>query len=450
MRTYGYDYSFAISIDEVNKILNENLKNIDLELKYSGNDPQSGSTINMDAKSAPWQIIEGGQNSLLRFSMPFTDGYLSIEGPISKSYDLTNVTVLIEVTLGWLGSSTLQETEGSGNLTQLIFSPTGTKDPKNPGYVAVVNILDPDKRLDTIGLGLLRTYTADILFENKDKINYIFADVFPKPNNVSSWLNPYKWVYYYSTGASYDALCFLCTLTNKPLPINPAFDSSALISGSNANILISQESFFENVVLPSVKSTFSGGNFTVSVNTDESCKIKNGKNFNVKTDKGTITADSFKLTTSDDGNGLKTKTSGGGPLKFFFGLGKLPNANYSWSCQDTNPLHYANDQITFLKDKHPITHHDQNIPWYDWVLLVVVGITSLPGLISVIVDSINDFSDQVNNVGIGNINNNLSKAISNSVVNLANLIDWSTKDGQKFNANNAGLNGALYVHGNIN
>ncbi|MPQ49268.1 TULIP family P47-like protein [Marinifilum sp. N1E240] len=449
MRTYGYDYSFAISIDEVNKILIDNLKNVDLELKYCGEDSQSGSTITLDAKFDPWQIIKGGQNSLLRYSMPVEDGYLSIEGPITKSYDLTNVTILIEVTLGWLGSSDRQETQGSKDITKLIFSPTDTKDPKNPGYVAVVNILDPDKQLDTIGLGLLRNYTSNILFENKDKMNYIFADVFPKPKNVSSWLDPYKWIYYYSTGESYDALCFLCTLTDKVLPSNPAFDSAALVKDSNANILISQESFFNNVVLPSVKSTFSGGKFSLSVSVDESCTIKNSEDFNVKTDEGTITADSLKLTTSDDGNGLKTKTSGGGSLKFFFGLAKLPNASYSWSCEDINPLLYTNDQITFSKDKNPVTHHDQSIPWYDWTLLVAVGITSLPGLISVIVDSINDFSDQVNDVGIGNINSNLDKAISNSVVNLANLIDWSTKDGQQFTSNNAGLNGALYVHGNL-
>lgn len=450
MRTYGYDYSFAVSVDEVNKILVENLDNVDLELKYSGTDSQSGSAISLDAKMDPWQIIKGGQNALLRFSMPISDGYMSIEGPISNSYDLTNVTILIEVSLGWLGSSDIQETSGIGDITQLIFSPTQTKDPDNPGYVAVVNILDPDKRLDTVGLGLLRNYTQNILYENREKINYIFADVFPKPNNLSSWLNPYKWIYYYSTGKSYDALCFLCMLRDTAWPESPAFDSTSLTSDTNATILVSQETFFNNVVLPSVKSTFSGGDFSTDVSTDESCTIKNGKDFNVKTSDGNITASSFKLTTSDGGNGLKTKTSGGGSLKFFFGLTKLPNASYSWSCEDTNPLQYKDDNITFLADSNPVTHHDQTIHWYDWVLLVVVGITSLPGLISIIVDSIDDFSDQVNDVGINNINDGLSTAVSGAMVNLANVINWSTKDGQKFVSSKAGLNGALYVYGNLN
>lgn len=450
MRTYGYDYAFAVSVDEVNKILADNLKNVDLELTYSGTDPQSGSTIKLDAKMAPWQIIKGGQNSLLRFSMPLSSGQLSIQGPLSNQYDLSQVTVLIEVTLGWLGSGDTQETTGSGDITKLIFSPTGTQDSTQPGYVAVINILDPDNHLDTVGMGLLRTYTINVLVDNQDKINYIFADVFPKPSGVGSWLTPYKWIYYYATGQSYDALCFLCQLSDKPWPASPAFESSALTDGSNATILISQESFFNNVVLPSIRSAFPGGTFSLSVHSDESCLINSTGDFSVKTNQGTITANSFTVTTSDSGNGLKMVASGGGPLKFFFGLGDLPDASYSWSCQNTNALQFSNNNITFLTDSHPITQHDQTIHWYDWLILAAVGITSLPGLISVIVDSINDFSDGVNNVGIGTINSNLGNAVSGSVVNLANLISWSTKNGQNFSSTRAGLNGALYVYGNLN
>lgn len=449
MKTYGYDYAFAISVKEINRILTTNLDKIDLELRYSGEDKQSGSTITLDAKMSPWQIIKGGQNSLLRFSMPFSDGYLSIEGPISNSYDLTNVTVLIEVSLGWLGTSDAQETQGSGDLTQLIFSPTKATDPDNPGYIAVVNILDPDKHLDTIGLGLLRNYSIDILFDNKEKINYIFANVFPEPNNVGSWLQPYKWIYYYSTGKSYDALCFLCLLSDKAWPAIPGYDSATLTSDHNSTILMSQESFFNHVVMQSIQSAFPSGKFSVSVNTEELCTIANKGDFSVKTSKGDITASSFKLTTSNVGNGLTSITSGGGPLKFFFGVAKLPGASYTWSCQNTNPLQYSNELLSFLKDNSPITHHDQTIHWYDWVLLVAVGITSLPGLIAFIVDSIDDFSDQVNDVGIGNINSSLKNAVEGSIVNLANLIYWN-KNGQTFSASSAGLEGAIYVYGDLN
>ena len=212
---------------------------------------------------------------------------------------------------------------------------------------------------------------------------------------------------------------------------------------------MSQESFFEHVIMPSVKSAFPSGQFSLSVNTEELCTITNNGDFSVNTSKGDINADSFKLTTSNSGNGLTSITSGGGPLKFFFGIANLPDASYSWSCESSNPLQYSHEMITFLKDNNPITHHDQTIHWYDWVLLVVVGITSLPGLISFIVDSINDFSDQVNNVGIGNINSNLEAAVVGSMINLANLIDWN-KNGQTFSSTSAGLDGAMSVYGDLN
>lgn len=448
MRTYGYDCAIALSVAEVNKILDAFLSGIDIELKYTGQDKQSGSTITLDAKCSPWQIISGGQNNLLRFSVPFSDGYLSIEGPISDSYDLTNVTVLIEVTLGWLGPGDSQQNQGSGDITRLIFSPTQAGDPDNPGYVAVVNILDPDKRLDTVGLGLLRTYTSNILFENRDKINLIFAAAVPKPANLHSWLSPKKWGYYFVTGAHYDALCFLCMLTDAPLPTNPAFDASALSPGTNCTILVSQASFFGNVLLPNIRSTFSSGVFNLTTDVQEDCTIQNSGDFAVSTSGGDITANTFHLTASSGGNGVTSLTSGGGPLKFFFGLGKLPGASYSWSCENTNPLHYANSIITFQKDNNPITHHDQTIKWYDWIILATLGITSLPGLISVIVDAINGFSDQVNDVGMDNINNTISSSVDGSLVNLANLVRWSEK-GQVFSVATAGLDGALYVYGEL-
>ena len=450
MRTYNYDYSFALSINEVNKTLKDNLENVDLELKYSGNDPQSGASIKLNAKMAPWQIIKGGQNSLLRFSLPFSKGSMSIQGPISNSYDLTNITVLIEITLGWLGTGNTQQAKGSGDFTKLVFSPEKTNDPDNPGYVSVINILDPNNKLDTISTSLIRSYTATILFENKDKINLILANVFPVPNKVSSWLKPYKWQYYYSTGEYYDALCFLCMMSDKPWPEMPAFDSTSLIKDNNAVILISQEIFFRHVVLPSIKNTFPKGNFDLNVNQDESCSIINRGSFDIKVNKGTITVNSFKLVTNDSGKGISIKTSGGGPLKYFFGLNKLPNASYSWDCKNNNNLVYKGDKVSFQKDNHPETHHHQQIYWYDWVLMIVTGIFNLPELIALIVNSINDFSNEVNIRGIGNVNNKLENSVSNSLVNLSNLISWSEKGGQKFKTANAGLNGALYIYGNLN
>ena len=101
MKTYGYDYCYALSIAEVNKILTAEMAGMDLEIAYTTVDPDSGSTINIQGKLSPWQIVKGGSNKLINFNVPIAQGFLSLEGgAITGSYDLSNVTVEIQMNLG--------------------------------------------------------------------------------------------------------------------------------------------------------------------------------------------------------------------------------------------------------------------------------------------------------------------------------------------------------------
>ncbi|HET7460462.1 MAG TPA: TULIP family P47-like protein [Longimicrobium sp.] len=444
MKTYGYDYAFALSADEVNRILAANLSGVDMEITYTTLDPDTGSTITLNGKLAPWQIVRGGSNNLLNFNVPISSGSLTLTGgAITGNYDLSGVTVEMQVSLGWMGDGTPQQASGSGSVTQLVFSPQNTTDPANPGYVAAIQVLDPNKHLDAIATGLLKAYMAQALVANRDKLQFIFADVNPTPPNLQSWLNPQKWQYFYTETAQASALCFLCMLSQAPFPATPAFDSSALSTTENSVLLISQPAFFQNVVLPSLNQALPGGHYKQSCPNDQ-CTITSTTSFNVQT----VTAKSFSLTTSNDGNGLQTSAAGGGPLKFLFGLADLPNASYSWDVHTVNPLVYANGQITFANDSNPTIHHDETIHWYDWALLVVLGITNIVGLASMIYDLVNGFADQVDVVGMDAINHTIQGATGGSVVNLAQLVSWR-KDGQTFTPTTAGLAGALYVRGNL-
>jgi hypothetical protein len=448
MLTYGYDYSFGLKIEKINDILKNNLAGTDITLEYQDKDKETGSVITIKAKMAPWQIIKGGSNTLVRFSLPILQGTMTVEGPaISGQYDLAGVSAAVEVSLAWVGPGGMQQLAGSGDKTELIFSPENTTSPDNPGYISFVSLNDPDNKLDTVGKGLFRVYLIDTLVKNKTKINYLLAKIFPDNSNMAGWLKPFKWIYFYNSSKAQDALCFLCMLSDKEWPIKPAFESAAFSNSVNAVILVSQEVFFCNVILPAIKKSFPDGKFHIDVS-NEKCTLKNSEKFSVKTSKGSITTSSFVLTESDSGNGLVTDASGSGPLKFLFGLADLPDASYNWSCRTSNPLNFSNNKVTFLVDKNPTIDHDQTIKWYDWLLLVVVGITSLPGLISVIVDSINKFSDQVSEIGMGNINDEFEKSIGGSVVNLASFISWHTGN-QEFSPANARLEGAFYVTGNV-
>jgi len=445
MRTYGFDYAFALSIDAVNAIMARNLAVVQMTIAYDTVDEDSGSKLHLTAQLAPWQIVPGGQNSLLNLNIPIVKGSLTLEGAIQKTYDLAGVTPEMQITLGWIGTGSRQDATGQGDATHLTFDPNDSTDKHNPGYVATVQIHDPQKRLDTIGLGILNEVMAGALYSNKEKIKYIFANVEPKPNGVHSWLTPAQWRYFYAGSTNFNALCFLCMLAGSgSLPAMPAFDSTAIRANSNVTLLVAQPKFFTNIVLPAVQRAFPGGRFALSTTVEEVCTIGNNGTFNV----GALTASSFALSPSDSGNGLKMRASGGGPLKFLFGLADLPNASYSWSLATINPLRFNGHLITFDADRSPVMTHDQTIPWYDWVLLVVVGIIDLPGLIAAIVGAITGFYDVAERDGIATINNNLQAATGRTVANLARLVAWEV-DGKSLTPADAGLSGALYVHGTL-
>ena len=445
MQTYGFDYVFALTIDKVNAILAANLAGVRMELDYATKDPDTGSDIVLNAVLSPWSIVPGGGNTLINMNIPISAGSLKLSGgAIKGDYDLAGVTVEVQISLGWLGAGDQQDLSGSGDRTRLVFAPTDASNKDTSGYVAVVQILDPQHKLDTMATGLLRAYTASALIAGRDQLKYIFADVDPASSAVGGWLQPKKWLYYYvELPDGRQALCFLSMLSDAAFPTQSAFDATALPRGQNAVILISQQQFFANVVLPGIQSAFPGAQFSLSSANDR-CTIRNVG----AVDLGKVSASSLTVTASDQGDGLGIAANGGGPLKFLFGLADLPNASYSWDLSTQNPLVFNNPTVSFQADPNPKTNHSEDVPWYDWALLATVGIVGVPGLISTIMDLVNGFSDQANAVGMDKINAEVARGLDGSVLNLATLVQWQKQD-QSFSATGAGLAGAFYVNGNL-
>ena len=88
MLTNGYDYVFALSREKVNSILSKNLANRDIQIQYSGNDPDSGSMIAVNCSLSPWQLVPGGGGTLLNFELPISSGPLSITGGGTSQHNL--------------------------------------------------------------------------------------------------------------------------------------------------------------------------------------------------------------------------------------------------------------------------------------------------------------------------------------------------------------------------
>ena len=122
MKTYNFDYTYALAIDTVNEILQKNLAQSDLEVSYSIQ--TANSNLTLSGKLAPWSIATGGSNQLLRFNIPFMSGTLTVEGSVFGSFscDLTGAIVRIEANLGWLGPGSSTTSQGNSNNTGLAFN----------------------------------------------------------------------------------------------------------------------------------------------------------------------------------------------------------------------------------------------------------------------------------------------------------------------------------------
>ncbi|NDJ57515.1 TULIP family P47-like protein [Enterobacteriaceae bacterium 4M9] len=449
MDTYQYDYSYALTKDKVNDIMRNNLASVTMPIVYTDHDTVTGAITTLNVHLDVWNMADGGQNSLMKLNVPIKDGSLSISNlpGVNGEWDMAGVTLLMEITLGWMGPGNQQELNGEGSLTQLVFSPTQNATPDDPGYVAILTVTDPSSKLTSAAIGMLKQIIQEAFYQNRDNLQYVFAGVVPVPAGTTTWLRPYKWQYYVASG-DIEALCFLSMLDDSPFPATPAFDSTALVPGVNAVALISQNIFFKNTLLPGVQTTFPGGNFSVSQSNQHSL-ISNNGSFTVTVDGDDINTNSFSLWPSDAGDGLQTSSAGGGPLTFLFGLANLPDASYSWTTQTVNPLSLdvASGTMTFEQDPNPKSTHDQDIPWYDYIILVGLGLT-LVGLIADITDAINGFGDRVNDVGMSNINNTVQSTLGNHVVNVTDLLNWQA-NGQSFTLTSGALDGALYFRGNL-
>src|SRR5690349_17341918 len=105
MQTYGFDYVFAVSWVKINEALARNLAGTSIELNYAGQDSGTGSNITLRCRLAPWLITDGGGNTLVRLQLPIAGGSLELAGgALQGSYDLTGVSLVVEVSLSWIGA----------------------------------------------------------------------------------------------------------------------------------------------------------------------------------------------------------------------------------------------------------------------------------------------------------------------------------------------------------
>ena len=211
-------------------------------------------------------------------------------------------------------------------------------------------------------------------------------------------------------------LCFLCMISDNPLPNSLGFDPSIFSPSPNANTFfsISREMFLSNIILPALQQTFSNGSFYVK-NLCENWQLINANNVSI--DK--LTATMVSCAIDSNGLGLRVTASGGGPLKFLFGLADLPGAYFSWQVGSLYLLQFdaTKQTVTFLPDPNPCKHVDHYVPAADWVLLFIIDIVNIAGIASFIYDATEGFINQINNINVDGVNTAIEQTFGGNPIN---------------------------------
>lgn len=443
--TYGYDVAYASTVDAANRALAAWFSTSPpLELDFDGSDLTDNAKVTMTALSGAWQIVRGGSNKLLRFSVPFASGTLSVDAPglgiHGASFALTGVAVTVEVQLGWFsspGSGPADASPGGGAASALALNMavrgSGAGD-TTPGAVTTIGVSDPSGQLSSVGTAVLEEVFADVLIAHRADVSHVFTTIVPAPAGADAWLTPTAWDYFYQEPDQGPAvLCVLTILGGRDLPVIPAFDTSVLSTEADTFAIVSGLQFLRHGVLPVLPCAFGGGSFALQPTSGTTATIVNQGAIPTRTTSwGADTyyphIDSYSL--SIVGSNLVTTVQGRcditGLADAYITFGGTKQASTSYSAS-TGSLTTGSPSGQIDSSKH--------IPWYDWVFGVLsggVGVAIIDSVISVVTDTVtSSVSDAVST--------SVDASISSTVLKVC---DWA---GPSTSPVAGGLSGALWL-----
>lgn len=442
MDTYGYDVAFARTTAAANAALAAWFSSSPpVRLDYSGSDTADNATITLTAVSGPWQIVPGGSNQLLRFSIPIASGSLLVEAPNfhEQTPQLQGVSVTVEIQLGWIDHAAggAAQPSGTGSASSLVLNmgarATGVGDAA-PGAVATISVDDPAGVLSPVASAVLEEVFADVLIAHRADVSQVFATIVPPPQGTDAWLTPTAWDYYYQEPEQGPAvLCVLITLAGRAQPTTPSFDPTVLATAADTYVVVSELQFLQNAMLPALPAAFGGGTFALQPSGPTTATIVNQGSIPTKTtswgaDTYSPHIDGYSL--SIDGSNLVTSVQGGCDIT------GLAGASVSFSGTKTASTSY--DPTTgALSAATPTGQIDssKHIPWYDWVFGVLsggVGIAIIDGVIAAVTDTI------TTSVGSA-VSATVDASITSTVLTVCDWAGPSTKPVA------GGLSGALWL-----
>jgi len=444
MQTFGWDTVFVIRNDRVNDAL---AKNLNLLLPTFSIQLDSDPIISASGNFLSWRIVEGGADKLLYLKLTIDKGKLTIgdfgmpdhvkalspelaalQGATDVAID--GVAIVVSLFLRVLPKPDTSTQELAFFLEQVAYA---SGDSGRPGFVTVVNVIDPSGKLSSSAKTLLGAAIAEYLVLNAKQIAFAFASINLVPPGTNTWLTPVASDYAYleKIGAGSGYMAVLSVTTPRPIDNLPrTIDPNAILGDFTGSFVISEALFLKNVILPFLPTAYQAPS-TVFYLDEAARAIRNHGPFEtIPVKSGAIVYHPVitGLSVSMDGEGLATTVEGRCDLKA--GI----NMTFGISTRNRSSFNPAFKSISFLPDPNPQSRHSADIPWYFWFLgPLAVLITEL--VVKLISDSIASQLDALARDALS-IARNPPQSVQWTG---AHLLDTAT----------AGVNGAFFMMGNV-
>ena len=210
----------------------------------------------------PWTMTRGGSGSIVFLKIPLKSAAMEA---FDKKLNLNDGSITIQVKLKYLPQPT--DTVDDMGVPNNLVTNANDRAPEDPAVV--IQFIDYGTATPAEDMkALFRAIMAAWFNDNIDVFTYIFAVV--SLNQVSeakqfAWLKPTYTGYAYYDGNKDDpnedqAYFGVLTMTNGKPPTGLAnqLPASAIPEGQGAALLIGNELFLENMVLPAVSAAFPG------------------------------------------------------------------------------------------------------------------------------------------------------------------------------------------------
>ena len=265
--TYGWDTVNCINVTTVNDVLKKS-KDYPSELSITMN-AEEGWEIS--AQFDAWQISPGGSGAILLMKLPLKSAKMTYG---SNDVTITNGYALISIKLRYLpqnsGKFTAVDDQNPIDIEDLIADAQSRAPDDPPVTVQKINYgsLKPSEEEKA----LFQASFAYLMTQNLESFTHVFAVVNINQSAATKefqWLKPTYTSYAYFQGVD-ETYSYFAVLNqvdgHSPEGLTNQVSASAIPSGSNASILISNELFLDKMVLPGLTRAFTNaatGSFTI-------------------------------------------------------------------------------------------------------------------------------------------------------------------------------------------